>query len=70
MLLARGADVSVTNKNNETPLDYVSIGGESYNILLLNLKLQSVIGSNTVKFKTILSKWVNMVVFVFIYIHI
>lgn len=56
VLLARGANVSLVNKNNETPLECLPEDGESYNVIALNLKLQAVAGTDLRNYRTLLSK--------------
>lgn len=41
MLLARGADVTLVNKNNESALDSVPPGGDCYGLIALNNTLQT-----------------------------
>lgn len=40
LLISRGADLSIINKNNETPLDCASKNGLCFNPLKLNTQLQ------------------------------
>ena len=43
VLLARGADVTILNKNSESPLDCVPPGGDSYSPIALNITLQATV---------------------------
>lgn len=56
ILLARGADVTLVNKNSETPLDCVPDGGESCKIIALNVYLQGITCSEYGKRRNILTK--------------
>lgn len=45
VLLARGADVTLLNKNKESALDCVPPGGDSYNPISMNITLQATVDS-------------------------
>ncbi|CAH1111046.1 unnamed protein product [Psylliodes chrysocephalus] len=55
VLLARRADVFLVNKNNETALNCVPEDGLSYNPIALNMRLQSLLDTESRQYRIILS---------------
>lgn len=59
VLVARGADVTLLNKNSESALDCVPPGGDSYSVIALNVTLGGGYNSQNVvlaKYKEISEK--------------